>query len=110
MEIRVNGSTVTNSESYGDAIIDSMATYTKFPSKLFYSLSSSFDNFCKNFKCAGKRQDSMANNICYDYSPIFYPLGPRTYFRTFPMIEMYVLDTNGTRVSLRWYPSEYFFR
>ena len=48
--------------------------------------------------------------ICFNYDEKKYPMGPKEYFVSYPIISFKVPTPDGNTQNLDWYPSEYLFR
>jgi hypothetical protein len=108
---------MANSQLFDVGVIDSGTTFTYVPERLFKIFIDHFDWFClldpKNH-CRGKRihnGNANPNTICFQYDETKYPLGPKDYFMSYPVLSFQVpTATPDVFQDLKWYPSEYLFR
>jgi hypothetical protein len=96
-------------------VIDSGSTFVSVPEKLFTIIMNHFDWYClvdpKNH-CRGKRvHDQDAQAICFKYQASKYPMGPRDFFLSYPVLSLQVEDVESKELQhINWYPSEYMYR
>jgi hypothetical protein len=75
-----------------------------------------FDWFCsldKTNHCKGARiyKGSNSNSICFKYDEKVFKVGPKPYFMSYPILNFHLkTGSNGSNVTLKWYPSEYLYR
>jgi hypothetical protein len=104
---------MSGSEEFNIGVIDSGTTFTYVPQKFYTMLLIHFDWFCLQDKvnhCKGKRIQQASDSICFEYNEETFMEGPLKYFMSFPVLNFHANSVNNTKVSLKWFPSEYLFR
>jgi hypothetical protein len=106
----MNNKFILKTEQFNIAKIDSGTTYTYVPSKLFRLLMKEFDSYCFEDpinNCKGKRITNSSRSICFEYQENEFKECPLNYFMSYPVLNFHAESVNNTKVSLKWYPSEY---
>jgi len=109
----MNNHFMSGSEEFNIGVIDSGTTFTYVPQKFYTMLLIHFDWFCLQDKvnhCKGKRIQQASDSICFEYNEETFMEGPLKYFMSFPVLNFHANSVNNTKVSLKWFPSEYLFR
>jgi hypothetical protein len=79
-------------------IIDSGTTFTYVPDRLFNIIRDHFDWFCMldpANHCKGKRiHNGNSNIICFHYDELKYPMGPKDYFLSYPIMSFQVMTAS----------------
>ena len=110
-----NNHKIAGSEEFSIATVDSGTTFTYIPYQLFNMLIVHFDWFCgldATNHCKGEIIDKSKDtgNICFSYDEKRFPEGPKKYFMSYPVLNFHATASNGSKIVLKWYPSEYLFR
>lgn len=114
--VEINGHLMAGTHIFDRALVDSGATFTSVPRRLLKIISEHFDWFCMldlQGHCKGRRihKDKLYDDIiCFNYNEKRFPMGPKDYFVSYPILSFMVPDTEGGMQALEWYPSEYLFR
>lgn len=92
----INGHHMDGSHLFDRAVVDSGTTFTYVPERLFKLILEHLDWFClldPKHHCLGKRihnANSDPNTICFVYDEKKYPLGPKDYFLSYPVLSLQV--------------------
>ena len=114
--ILINNHYIAESEKFNVGFLDSGTTFTYFPKSLFQIIKLHFAWFCDQDpenNCKGAFMKWHKDHVlCFEYIEEHWPLGPLTFFKSFPVLRFRMKTSSATSdtYSYNWYPSEYLYR